>query len=793
MLLNQIKIILRSLRRSKSYSFLNILGLTSGLVVFILITLYTSYEFSYDGYHENKERIFRVYQEQKGNVYLGSDKFAVTAAPMAAALMADHPEVAYATRFNDYSNILIKANDEVILESAVYSTDPETFKMFTFDVLHGDISNFLVEKNTAVLTESIAIKYFGKTDVLDEVIHFRNEHPMRVVGVIKDMPENSHFVMDVILQYVSVMELDERNMTRWGNNSYHTYLMLNEGANVETLQSKMPELRAKYSDDPIDEDGQSTLFTLQPLPEVHFTQGVNFDIAPSSDPQKLYIYLGIAFMVLIIAGINYVNLATARSINRTKEIGIRKVVGARSQSLVFQFLLESFLLVFLSLLLSVLILLFVLPAFSQFVDRPLALDFTAPELWLFLLGLALGLSILAGLYPSWILTSFKPVAALKGKGEIRQRGGLFRNVLVVFQFAISSGLIISATVLSEQLSFIQNADMGYARDQIIVLNIRGQTFRNQMGVFNDEIRKVPGVISVAGSSSLPNNISSSTNARWPGKDQEINIPIYTGSVDYDFFGLYELEFVAGGAFRRGVESDKQGTILNEAAVKAMGWDEPIGQQYITQNGDTGRVIGVLKDFNQHSLHLDISPLQLFYRERHGRISVKIAGDSFKKTVTSIEDVYNGFGSEYPFDYNYFDDIFDRAYLSEMKTAELARWFTGLTILVACLGLYGLAAHKVQQRVKEVGVRKVLGASVPRILALLSRDFVKLLLVAFLIAAPVAYYIMDGWLNGFAFHISIDAFTIVITLLMMILVAGLTVGYRTYRAAVRNPVEALREE
>jgi len=350
-----------------------------------------------------------------------------------------------------------------------------------------------------------------------------------------------------------------------------------------------------------------------------------------------------------------------------------------------------------------------------------------------------------------------------------------------------------ATVLSEQLNFIQSADMGYSRDQIIVLNIRDQSIRDQITVFNDELRKIPGVVSVAGGSSLPNNISSSTNARWPGKDKEIELPIYTGQVDYDYFELFELKFIEGEGFRRGMESDKKGVVLNETAVKAIGWDEPIGKQYITNRGDTGRVIGVLKDFNQHSLHLAIEPLQLFFRESHRRISVKIAGDQLNATVAAIEAKFNALNPEYPFDYNYFDDIFDRAYLSEMKTAQLAKWFTGLTILVACLGLYGLASHKVQQRIKEVGIRKVLGASVFRILALLSKDFVKLLFISFLIAAPAAYYIMNGWLDGFAFHISIGFFTIIVTLGMMILVAGLTVGYRTYRAAVRNPIEALREE
>lgn len=793
MLVNHLRVILRSLKRNKSYTLLNVLGLTSGLVVFILITLYTTHEFSFDSHHENGDRIYRIYKEDADNSYQGSNKYAVTPGPLADALKAEFPEVTHAARFNSLGNTLVKANDILHLQDRMFVADPDAFKMFSFDVLAGDVARFLSDRNSAVLSESTAMKYFGKTDVLGEIIHFRNEHPLIVSGVFKDMPATSHFVMDVVLHFEGIMAMDNRRLDRWGNNSYHTFLMMEEGSSPELLQAKFPELRAKYADDPIDEDGQDTKYTLQALSDVHFTKGVNFDIAPVSDSQKLYIYLGIAFMVLIIAGINYVNLATARAINRTKEIGIRKVVGAQSSHLVFQFLMESFSLVFLSLVLAVVALIFILPAFAEFVDRPLSLDFTDPSLWIFLISLSFGLSVLAGLYPSWILTSFKPVTALKGKGEIRQQGTFFRNGLVVFQFAISSGLIISATVLSKQLNFIQNADTGFVREKVVVLNIRDKKVRDQIKVFSNEIRKISGVVVVAGSSSLPNNISSSTNARWPGKADDIRIPIYYGTVDYDYFDLYGMKFVAGGPFRPEVESDKKATILNEAAVKAFGWDDPIGRLYITQNQDTGRVIGVLKNFNQHSLHLEVEPVQLFLRENSTRISVKIQGDQIRGTLEAIEAEFNSYEPEYPFDYSYFDDIFDRAYLSEAKTGQLAQWFTLLTILVACLGLYGLASHKVQQRIKEVGVRKVLGASVTRILVLLSKDFALLLLIAFLIAAPASYYIMNGWLNGFAYHITIGAFTMLITLGMMTLVAGLTVGYRTYRAAVRNPIDALREE
>lgn len=794
MLQNHFKFILRSFSRSKSHTFLNLFGLTSGLIVFIIISLYTNYEFSFDKHNDNLEHIYRVYKADKDNYYKGSNRYAVTPGPLANALIDEFPEVQTATRITNWGNTLIKANDVVFMEPAINLSDPATFDIFSFEAVTGDLSTFLKEKNEVALSESIAMKYFGSTDVLGEVIYFRNKDPMVVSGVFKDMPKNSHFIMDVVFNFDGIMELNNQNTNRWNNSSYHTFLLLNDGAESQLLQDKLPQLRAKYADDPIDEDGQETEFFLQPMADVHFTEGILFDIAPSASPQNLYIYLSIAFMVLIIASINYVNLTTAKAINRTKEIGIKKVVGAESKHLVLQFLLESFVLIFMSLVIAILVLLLILPAFSQFIDRPLALDFTDPNLLLLFMALTFGLSLFAGMYPSWVLASFKPISALKGKSEMKHRGAIFRNILVVFQFVISSGLIISAAVLSEQLSFIRSADTGFAKDQIIVLNLRDQKIREQMSVFQDELLTIPGVISASGSSSLPNNISSSTNARWPGKDKELRIPIYTGSVGYDFFDVYEMDFIEGGAFQRDRESDKTAVVLNEAAIDAFGWNDPIGKLYISSNtSDTGRVVGVVKNFNQHSLHLGVAPVQLFLNESQRRISIKVAGNDLKSTLSAIEDKYNAFNSAYPFDYSYFNDIFDRAYLNEAKTFRLAQWFTALTILVACLGLYGLAAHKVQQRIKEVGVRKVLGASVPRILTLLSQDFIKLLLIAFCIAAPVAYYIMNGWLEGFAFHIDIGFMTILSTLIMMILVAGLTVGYRTYRAAVRNPVEALREE
>jgi len=336
-------------------------------------------------------------------------------------------------------------------------------------------------------------------------------------------------------------------------------------------------------------------------------------------------------------------------------------------------------------------------------------------------------------------------------------------------------------------------DVGFDRDQIVVLNLRDKSIRDQLPVFKEELRKVPGVRSVASSNSLPNNISSNTNANWPGRKEEERIRIYTNTADYDFVDLYGLEIVEGRNFDPYIESDQKGILLNESAVKALGWEDPIGRQMMRSFGDTGTVVGVLKDYHQFSVHLAIEPSQIFFSENQSRISVKLEGNSFNETIKALESTYASFNPSYPFDYTFFDEIFDRAYQSEMKTADLVNWFTILAIVIACLGLYGLAAHKVQHRIKEVGVRKVLGASVGKILMLLSKDFALLLIIAFIIAAPLAFFFMNNWLNDFAYHISINLSTFAIALILMLLVAGLTVGYRTYRAAVRNPVESLREE
>ena len=790
MLKNNMITSLRSFRKNKAYTLLNILGLTSGLIVFILITLYVNYEFSYDQYHKNKEQIYRINKTVPRGQELGDMKLATVPVPLAPILKADFPEVEIATRLGRSSNTIVNVNNQTFLEPWISYTEMETFKLFSFEAIEGDISTFLTDKHTVVLSESAAIKYFGKTNVLGEVIYFKKEYPMKVVGVIKDMPSNSHFVLDIIFDFESIMEINEYSIDSWRTRTY-TYVMLDEQADPNTFQAKILELESKYVENRMD-DSRLVTYNLQALAEVHFGTDIRNEIKPSVNTQQLYLYLGIAFMILIIAGINYVNLATARAIKRTQEIGIRKVIGAQKNDLIFQFMSESFLLIFISLLISLLCLVLILPIFSQFIDQELTLDFSNPTLWLFLGVLCLGLSLLSGIYPALVLTSFKPVSALKGNIQ-RARGSLLRNILVVFQFTISAVLILGTVVVSKQLNYIQTMDVGYARDQIVVIKVSDANVRKKLLVFNEELRNIPGVVDVALSVSPPGQFMRQGNLRFPG--MENTLPILMEKVGYDYLDLYEYELIKGRNFSREIESDKGSYLLNEAAVKALGWSDSLDLKM-----GEAKIIGIVKDFHQHSLHEKIKPVLFDLNDGSDntsgsfrRVSVKIAGNQLKSTVAAIEAKYNSYSPEYPFVYNYFDDLFDKAYVTEIKTAKLVNWFAGLTIVVACLGLYGLASYKVEQRIKEVGIRKVVGASVLKILALLSKDFLRLLVIAFLIAGPIAYYFMSEWLNNFAYHISIGLFSFVFTFVVMISIAGLAVGYRTFKVAVTNPVDSLRVE
>ena len=794
MLLHQLKTTLRSLFKSKSYLLLNVFGLAPGLLLFMLMAVYVLDEFSYDRYHERVDRLYRVYKEDIGNDYQGSNRYAVIPTPLVPTMRDEYPEVEQVARVDYNPNTVVRAGEEVHLESMIHLADPEIFELLSLNLLVGNADEVLRGPDAAVVSESVALKYFGRTDVLGETISFRDEYPAKITGVIADMPRNSHFVMDVIFNFEGVIKGHMgRRMNRWNNSSYYGFILLAEGADAQALEAKLPELRAKYADDPIDEDGQESIYHLQPFSEIHFTQKVNFDLAPSTNRGNLYIYLGVAFMILLIALINYVNLATARAVNNTREVGIRKVIGASRPQLILRQLAESGIIVLMAMTIAVLSMTLFMPVFSGFIGKDLPLPFDQLLFWELLGTTGLFMTLLSGVYPAWFLSRFTPISALKGKtGEVRSNPVL-RNLLVIFQFTISGTLILGAIVLSQQLAYIQSMDTGFSKDQILVMGIRDRGVRGQLDLFKEQLRTIAGVSHVSSSNSLPNNISSNGEARWPGRKPEESIILYTNTADASFVDLYDLELVAGRNFDPNVPGGEKAILLNESAVKALGWENPLERQLITWWSDTCRVVGVLKDFHQHSLHLDIEPIQIFQRTGQFNVSVKFEGGDAQRIIKEIEEKYLAFEPIYPFDYQYFDDVFNKAYETEMKAGQLAKWFTVLAIFIACLGLYGLVVHKVQHRIKEIGVRKVLGASVMQLLVLLSRDFTAMLLVSFVLAAPMAYFVMEGWLYGFAYHIQIKAWSFGLALLAMLVAAALTVSFRTYRSATSNPIKALRED
>jgi putative ABC transport system permease protein len=803
MLKNYLTVAWRNIKRNKAYSALNVLGLAVGLAVFILIMLFVRTELGYDRYHANAGNIYRVVQEQPGNVYLGSNVFAVTPGPLAAAMVQDFPEVLKATRIENWSNALVRVGDKSYLEKDVHWTDPQTFEIFSFPIVRGARSAALEDPSSVLLSESAARRYFGDSDPIGRTISlevFAMKAEFQVAGIFRDIPADSHFTMDVVAPFETMGKLQESDLTRWDNSSYYTYVLLKDGADPKALEAKLtpfvaahrPPRDSRHSSEP-------ARFVLQPLTRIHLHSRANFDFGLIGDARFVLLFASIAVLVLVIACVNYMNLATARSLKRAKEVGLRKVVGAGKGQLVRQFLGDAMVLTFMALALAVGFVLAALPAFRTFVERDIAFDpFRDAALMPALVLLAAVVGAAAGSYPALFVTAFRPVSAIKGTGAARAKGRGLRNGLIVFQFAASIALIICTMGVRGQLAFIRNTDMGYDRDQILVLTPRGGV-RSGLEAFKNELRSDPSVVGVASSSSLPNNVSSSTYAEWPGRPDDTRIPIYLIDADYDLPELYGLELLRGRSFSRDFPSDAAGAyLINEAARKALGWDDPVGREFGRKGHESaepmGRIVGVLKDFHMHSLHLSIMPLSIFLDPaRANRVSIKLRGGDIPAALAVVRRTWEKFAPEYPFEYQFFDDIFDRAYRVERRLGTMFGVFAGLAVLIACLGLLGLAAFTAEQKTKEIGIRKVLGASTAGVIALLSRDFMKWVVVANIVAWPIGYFAMRAWLGNFAYRIDLTVSMFLGAALAAFLIAAAVVSLQTYRTAAANPAESMRHE
>jgi len=790
MLKNNLVLSLRNLKRNKSYSSINLAGLASGLLIFLMIITYVRYELSFDNYHQRGSDIYQIYKSVNGLDVEYWDNG--TPGPLANAMEQELPEVEATARMIHWRNLLFTANGNTFIEPDFYPVDPSIFQIFSIQPVDGEISQFIKEPNALAISESVAQKYFGRSNAVGELLTMSDEYTFKVSGVFKDMPQNSQIRFDVVGNFEGLIKEFGQGLTNWNNNPYFTYVLTRPGVDPLALEAKLPALREKFANDPIDEDGQLYTYYLQTLQDTHFSSKIQGALGETVNRSRLYIFMAIALAVLLMSCINYVNLATARSISKLKEVGTRKIVGAQKRHLFLQFLVEAGMLVGLAFIVAFVLFNLLLPAFANFVDRPLTFELTSVQNWLYLAAFWLVLTLAAGSYPAVMASSYNPLSMLNGRITGGRSGAWLRNGLVVFQLVLSAGLAIGAMTVGQQLKFIDEIDTGYTREKVLLLSTRDNNIDDNLSSYMEGLSNISGVAAVASSWSLPTNVTSNIEANWPGIEENERIPMYMMGVTHDFFNLYKISMKEGRAFDPEIRSDRRGIILNETAVKAFGWEQPIGREMITDRGRKGRVIGVVKDFHIKSLREEIQPLQIILNSNYARLAVRVSGD-LDQVIGEIEKVYESFSPQYPFDLRFFEDEFEKAYASDRNMASLTGIFTILAVIIACLGIYGLASYQVHNQIKALGIRKVLGASSWRIARMLFSKFTLLLLLAMFVATPLALLVMQGWLDGFAYHVNIGAGVFILTFLLFLAIVFASAGYHTFRAAVANPVDSLNYE
>jgi len=794
---NYFKTSLRYIRSYKGYSLINILGLVVGLTCFILIMLYVQFELSFDNFHKNKDRIYRVIH-RSNDYYMGSNYFAVSPAPLAKAMMDDLPEVQYASCAGNQKNILLTNKDKKFYENGIIA-DENFLNIFSFKLLRGDKST-LSEPNTIYLTEKLAKKYFGGVDPVNKIIKYNDEYELTVKGILDEVPHNSHIQFDFIVSFKTWMnDPEKKDRYKWRQNlNFHTYFLVKDGIDYKILESKVNGLIAGHSGN----RGFGFQWILEPLDYIHLHTNYNFDWAVRSDIKYIYIFSAIGFVILLIACINYMNLATAYTARRAREIGIRKVAGARRGQLIRQFLSESVVLSFLSAVISIAAVVLLLPAVNRITGLHLSFNllnngYILPGI----LFLVFFTSLISGSYPALTLSSFSPVNTLKSGLFFSSKGANLRNFLVVFQFCTAVIIMTGTIVIYKQLLFIKTTDIGYKKDHIVVIHSLDENVRSSYDVIKTELLQNPDITGVTRCHQLPMSMGSRTRMNFEDEkgEMEENLMINYFSVGYDYLALFGMEIITGRDFSREITSgETEGCfIANEEAVQRIGWKNPIGKRVDMgfEPYGNGRVIGVVKDFNYMTLHKRIEPAVILLRPSDNMriFAVRIRPENLSGTFDFINETINNFTVMFPASVSFMDDMFYAKYKTEQNLGKMISILTGIAIFISCLGLFGLASFAAERRTKELGIRKVLGASIPEIFMLLTRGFTKLIFIANIIAWPAAYYFMNKWLQNFAYKINLTVWPFVISGFMAFWIALLTVSYQTVKAATANPVDSLRYE
>lgn len=813
MLQNYFTIAFRSLKKQRFYTMINVTGLAIGVASCLVIVLFVINELGYDKHFTDYDRIYRAHSEIKfGDNHL---IMAVTPAPLAETLRKDYPEVEVAARFWNKNTTIFKHGEESFKEPATVMADSSIFKIFDVPFIAGDPNTALREPNSMVISRKAAEKYFPNESALGQTLITNSGTNWKITGVMENIPSNTHFYLDFILSLVTVEYNRDGN---WLSNNFHTYIKLRPGADAKLLEEKFPKLVDTYAGPQAKQalgseftmekfraEGNKLEYTLMPVSDIHLRSDRSVELGANSDITYVYLFGTIAIFILVIACINFMNLSTARSANRAKEVGVRKVMGSLRTHLIRQFLTESILLSIGSFAIAIALAWLAIPMFNELALKNLSLPFASGSFWLLILAAALIVGLLAGLYPSFFLSAFKPVNVLKGNVALGTKSGAIRGVLVVFQFWISIILVVGTIAVNNQLNYIQTKKIGFNKDQVIVIQ-DAYALRGQLNSFKEEVEKDTRIVSGTISGFLPvSGTNRSDNTHWPeGKSptEENMVSIQVWDVDYDYVKTLGMKILEGRDFSKEFLSDSSAVILNQAAVKMFGYQaDPVGKKISTFANNfqdtktlaTSTIIGVVEDFHYESLRQNIGPVALFLERSNGLVSFRFEAKNTGEVIKLIEDKWKKFGPGLPFDYSFLDEDFGSMYSTEQRLGDIFTVFAGLAIVIACLGLFALSAFTAEQRTKEIGIRKVLGASVSGIVVLLSKEFGKLILISFVLAAPVAWYGIDQWLQGYQYKTEIGFAVYMLAGVGAFAIAWLTMSFQSIKAAIANPVKSLRSE
>lgn len=808
MIKNLLKYSFRAFKRQKAYVVINVLGLAIGLACSLIILLFINYEISFDKYNEKQDRMYRVILNGK----MGGQELTVTstASPIGPAMREEFPEVENFLRMNGWGETLIKHDNDRFIEDNFLEADSSFFEFFSIPLLRGNVKMVLNEPYTVVLSESTAKKIFGKDDPVNQLLKIGNDSThYKITGVFADIPETTHFSANAI---GSFMTNRRANDNQWLSNSFSTYVLLYPNTDPASVNDRFaaliekhvgPEL-VKFIGITIQEflaQGNKYNYFLQRITDIHLDPTIEQDFKPANDPKYLWIFGSIALLIIIIASINFMNLSTAQAGKRAKEVGIKKVSGSSRGLLVGQFLIETVILSLLALLLTIIITEFSLPYFNKLLGVHLSVGYF--NHWYTIPGLITGaafIGLLAGSYPAFYLSAFNPYMVLKGLKIGNRKGFKLRSILVVLQFFISIILIVGTLIMFRQITFMLNKDLGFDKENVLVLR-EANTIGKKINSFKDEIKRIPGVLSVAASTAVPGHSNNNNGYMVKGRPEESYL-LQTNWVDYDYLETYGMEMASGRFFEEEYTTDKEACVINENAVHHYSFDDPFSIRFLNPPEDEGEelkympVIGVVRDFHFESLKSNIGPYLFRFKNEEvnwGYISIKLSPNAGMETIEEIENTWESFTKNDPMQYFFMDKDFDRLYKEEKQNGQLAIVFSILAIFIASLGLYGLTAFTVQQRTKEIGVRKTFGASLTNLWFLVSKEIMILVLVSTAIAWPLIFWVADNWLQNYHYRINLQVFDFLIGLFIALFIALTTTSYRTLKTALVNPAESLRYE